>query len=363
MCRLWHTQINKMNEIVKYHNQLNSVSLTGFNCIEMNIFYTALYYLREKASSEIIIPYIDLQHLANMKKNNPQYIYDKLMETKDKIFHLSLDPLGKSIPGKVDYDCHLFSTWHNSKISRELRLGMDPSYTWLVNDNRFNFTSFELLEFVNLKSVYAKNLFKILKQWKTTGRYRVDSIVLLRFLLAVPPGMKDEYLSARIISPAVTEIREKTDSFENLQYNGLYNGRNHKINGFQFTWLPDKGKGTPVIHKTDSPVIYHLSGQSLTAEEVNELKTVFPEELVNQTIQRILDKPYIGCLKKDVIAKWCQEDMDFRENNNIFMKSKAHNFTQRDYDYSELEKMLCEETRQNIRAKHPRYLRVTHHLS
>ena len=67
-----------MNEIVKYHNKLNTVSLAGFNCIELNIFYTALYYLKEKAASEIIIPYGDLQSLANIKKNNHTRLKDLL---------------------------------------------------------------------------------------------------------------------------------------------------------------------------------------------------------------------------------------------------------------------------------------------
>ena len=334
-----------MNEIVKYHNQLNTVSLSGFNCIELNIFYSALYYLKEKDTSEITIPYGDLQMLANMKKNNPQYIYDKLTETKKKIFHLSLDPLGKSIPGKEDYDQHLFSVWYNSRTNRELKLGMDPNFTWLVNDNRFNFTSFELMEFVNLKSVYAKNLFKILKQWKKAGRYRADSIAFLRFLLAVAPGMKDEYLSARIIRPAVKEIREKTNSFRNLGFRGIYDGRNHKLEGFVFEWQPEQVNPMQLESRNTGRELYRLHGQVLTEEEYSELQTRFPTELVDKTIQRILEKPYYGCLCLDTIAKWCQEDIEFQNNRILIQKPKALNYCQRDYDYAALEKMLLEETR------------------
>lgn len=56
-------------------------------------------------------------------------------------------------------------------------------------------------------------------------------------------------------------------------------------------------------------VIYTLGNQSLTLEDYNSLVSQFGKDLVDYHIHRILNKPYRGMLRKDIITKWCQESM------------------------------------------------------
>ncbi len=52
--------------------------------------------------------------------------------------------------------------------SIEIQVNM-PYFGYLLNFLHANFTSFELLEFQNISGKYAKTLYRLLKQWKSTG--------------------------------------------------------------------------------------------------------------------------------------------------------------------------------------------------
>ena len=76
-----------------------------------------------------------------------------------------------------------------------------------------NFTRFELAEFVSLKSSYSKGLYRLLKQFRTTGYYEVP-IEDFRRLLDVPKSYRMSDINKTILTPALTEL---SDIFPELQ--------------------------------------------------------------------------------------------------------------------------------------------------
>jgi len=61
-----------------------------------------------------------------------------------------------------------------STANWETFIKINPDFAWLLNeftDKMKGYTIFELQESVGLQSKYAKNLYRILKQWRTKGGF------------------------------------------------------------------------------------------------------------------------------------------------------------------------------------------------
>ena len=56
-------------------------------------------------------------------------------------------------------------------------------------------------------------------------------------------------------------------------------------------------------------VKHTLGNQSLTTDDYEDLVRQYGKEAVDYQINRILSKPYNGCLRKDIIARWVSESL------------------------------------------------------
>ncbi len=92
-----------MNEIVKYHNNFNSVALKNFSGVEINLLMAICSKLKNKDINEIKLEFSDLRRMVNSKHRgelrfiqNLEQMYKKLLnlsiriETEDKITNFIL---------------------------------------------------------------------------------------------------------------------------------------------------------------------------------------------------------------------------------------------------------------------------------
>lgn len=63
-----------------------------------------------------------------------------------------------------------------------------------------------------------------------------------------------------------------------------------------------------VADGTHTP-LFRLKDEVLTSGEYNQLVSSYSKDVADKVIQRILDKPYHGCLNTNTISKWCKERM------------------------------------------------------
>lgn len=100
---------------------------------------------------------------------------------------------------------------------------------------RKQFTTYQLKQAAALRSIYAWRLFECLQSWKSKGRWVVDINEFQRIMEAPSSCQKDfGRLRARIIEPAVKELRDK-DNFE-IEWVPVKAGR--KVSGLCFTFQP-----------------------------------------------------------------------------------------------------------------------------
>ena len=71
---------------------------------------------------------------------------------------------------------------------------MSEKFDYLLNKILGNYTKFDLIDFVRLKSGYSKNIFKLLKQWDSVRGYKV-SVVDFKEVLGVSDKIQQQILT------------------------------------------------------------------------------------------------------------------------------------------------------------------------
>ena len=133
-----------------------------------------------------------------------------------------------------------------------------------------NFTILELENFVKLKSVYSKTLFRILKQWDSI-HYKKFELQELRELLDVPASYSTARFNQRILTPMENELKQ---FFPHLTIEKKKTGK--VITEIEISW----GKKEPEIEIVDD----------IEVEISEELDKAFEKASHNRYISPFLTK-------------------------------------------------------------------------
>ena len=103
------------------------------------------------------------------------------------------------------------------------------------------YTSFDLLEYTNLKSAYSKKIFTLIKQFEKTGWVEIK-YQEFRELLDIPKSYYPKDIERQILKPVENELSQY---FKKFKYIKKMFG--NKINSIKFTW--DITKPTPELYE------------------------------------------------------------------------------------------------------------------
>ena len=79
-----------MNDVVKYHNHFNSISLKNFNSIELNLLMAICSQIRDKGIDEITLNFSELKNMVKYKhRGNIRFVKD-LEQIYKKLITLSI---------------------------------------------------------------------------------------------------------------------------------------------------------------------------------------------------------------------------------------------------------------------------------
>ena len=110
------------------------------------------------------------------------------------------------------------------------------------------FTFYELEDFVKIKSTYAKQMYRHLKQWRTKGKVTFG-IERLRAVLDVPRKYTSGEVTRRVVNPIVKEL---SSYFKNLKCDVIKEKtRGNPVKEYVFTFerdtsLPYQGQAEPI---------------------------------------------------------------------------------------------------------------------
>lgn len=252
------------NEIVKYSNQFNAQALRKFTALDLDLLMAIAARVRDKEIDEVTFTFEELRRLAHVKKNlTDKELAARIVEVNDRLLACRF----KFQDDSRTVQFTLFSGFETDWKTRKLLVAVNPRFSFLLNDLTSQFTRFELAEFTALKSSYAKETYRRLKQYRQTGVWKV-SIEEFRRLLDVPESYQTCDLNKRVLKPIQEELWPLLNLVVHKKFRkGAGRGR-RSLAGFEFEFDPEKVPGGAPAPRVE------LSGSVVTDEARKSLRDV-----------------------------------------------------------------------------------------
>ena len=219
-------------DIVKYSNWLNNLSFAGFGQTDFNLFMVLCAEMKDRGTTERTFTFSDLKKKAGIETHSNTRTAEELDKMTDKM---------QKVVCKIRTDSELikfvlFPTFRINDEEGTLTVAVNKDFQFVLNSLASQFTTFELQEFVQLDSRYAKTLYRLLKQFKTTGDLTISADDF-RARLNIPKSYPTKAISARIIEPT---IRALHDSFPDLKCEVLHASKpGRPVRSYRFSFTPD----------------------------------------------------------------------------------------------------------------------------
>ncbi len=254
-------------EIVCYKNEMNAIPLRNFNSKEMDLLFSICSRVREKGTDLIEFTFNDLKTLSDYKMTATKHFIKDIEGVYDKLIQLNL---------KIGTDTEftkfvLFKKYTVSASNETVTIGVNEEFKYILNEITQNFTKFELEEFTNIRSSYAKTAYRQLKRFRKTG-YAIFTIDQFRELLCIPKSYQISHITDNILKPIQSELSQY---FRSLKIKKVKAKGRRTITHIEFTFqgeddmLPNGKyrikKGKDVVEKAP------------TEMSEDEAKKVFPD--------------------------------------------------------------------------------------
>lgn len=223
------------NELVKYHHELNTIPLRKFSSVEMNLFFSIVSRMREKGDKTVRFSFNQLKELSNYKATANTRFIDDLKETYEKILSLRF---GRRSQNGLNFS--MFVMFTEFEIIGEadepyVDIKIHDKAIPLLNDLD-EWVRYSLKQFTDLQSSYSKTMFRLLKQFRTTG-YAYFTKDDFHELLDIPKSYKQGNIDQKILNPIKKEL---TPFFKGLIIRKKYGkGRGKPVIGYQFSFKPE----------------------------------------------------------------------------------------------------------------------------
>ena len=220
------------NEIVKYDNRLNTIPLGRLNANELNLFISLVQQSYQKGTRTLVYSFDKIKALSKYDRSNERFVKD-VMRTNSKL--LSINAYIDDGVTVTQFAC--FNTFKINRAEHTLTVAVNPDFQGLFNDLK-NWTRFQLAQFNNLHSAYAKNMFRLIKQYRTVGRLKLTSDELFKQLDLPKSYKKDQgNVRKRVLRPIKEELTPVIRGLAIKTIRGA--GRGRPVVGYEFTWHPE----------------------------------------------------------------------------------------------------------------------------
>ena len=281
-----------MNEIVKYHNNFNSVALKNFNGVEIDLLMAICSKLKNEDINEIKLEFSDLRRMVNSKHRGELRFIQNLEQMYKKLLNLSIrieteDKITNFI---------LFTKYEILKKQKIIIIKINEEFKFLLNKLINNFTRFELNEFISLKSNYSKEIYRRLKQFKHTGIWKIK-MNNFRELLNIPEKYRMSEIDKKVLKISMEELNKYFNNFKIIK---IKKGR--KIEFLEFKFVPEK-KYNEKVESSDRELSFPDETKKIetTPKKVLRVAEAFPEvkKEKNLTLKERIEKE-IGILKNGI---------------------------------------------------------------
>lgn len=216
--------------VTKFHNDLNGLSFGSFNPVELDLFFTIISNIKNQGIVEVTYDFNKLRSLSDYKHRGRERFLKDLERTYKKMLNIIWTIRDN---GVTDYFV-LFTRFTIDENAQTVTIKVNEEYQYILNDLTASFTRFELKEFTQLKSVYSKTLYRVLKQFRMTGFYKVN-INKFRDLLDVPESYTISDIDSRVLNQSMKELKDYFNNLKVTKIRGKTRGRPITHLEFKFT--------------------------------------------------------------------------------------------------------------------------------
>lgn len=213
-----------MNEIVKYHNDMNTVALRKFSATELDLLMSICHIMRDESIDFLTLDFAYLKELTQFSSTTVTDFVKALDNTYNKLIQTNI---------KIGNDTKwtrfvLFTEYTIDTKEQTVTIGVNKKFQYILNELQNRFTRFELGEFINLKSSYAKECYRRLKQFRTTGEWFV-TIDEFKRVLDIPKSYQMCDIDKWVINPIKKELSPLFDNFYIIKEYKKGRGRGGKV--------------------------------------------------------------------------------------------------------------------------------------
>ena len=277
--------------MIKYHNNLNKIALKDFNQRELSIFFAVCSIMKEQGIQELNISFSDLERIVGIQFKDKNELVTYIRNTNKKLLNLKTEIANDG----VYINFVLFKTFITDTNKNMLTIKVNEEFAYILNDLTQNFTLFELNEFNLLTSIYAKHLYRLLKQFRYTGYYKVE-INEFRRLLDIPSSYQMNDINKRVLNPAIKEV---SNFFTSLKLTKEKEGRNIKYLKFTFD------KERRAVEKEEGTIDISIDNSNIDMIEHHKENILCPK----------CGKPLVLLTKKDGNTFWGHPDYNAHKDN------------------------------------------------
>lgn len=259
--------------MLKYHNDMNLIAFKDFSQRELNIFFSLCLLMKEKGTGEITLSYDEIKNVIPDRFESKAKFEEILESVYDKLLQLRLESRDKN---KIEKFI-LFTSYKIHVNEKTVTINTNSDYSYILNNLSKNFTLFELQEFNELSSTYSKHMFRLLKQYRSTGFFRINVDEFKR-LLDIPKSYTMKKIGVKVLGPIEKEL---VSYFNDFKINKIKSGRS--ITELEFTFKPQHYKCNDELNNIDT-IDVEATQSNLIKEKKNQI--ICPkcgQELVKRT--------------------------------------------------------------------------------
>lgn len=221
--------------IVKYDNYLNQLALSSFTAVELDLLMTICSKMKNQELNIVNLSFDEIRELSAYSRSSHEDLIKSLKET-----NLKLSKIACTLENESDViQFVLFTTFWIQKREKALIIQVNPDFSFVLNALDKNFTRFELSEFIRLNGRYPKQLYRLLKQYRSTGVFRIG-LQDLREKMDIPETYDIRDIREKVLKPAIKEI---SPYFEDLKFEAKKEKRRgNPVTGYEFTFKKETVK-------------------------------------------------------------------------------------------------------------------------
>lgn len=269
--------INK-TEFTKYSNDMNTVIFEHFNVRELDLFFAICSKLKFKRDSKVTLTFKTLKELANITTVSKKEMVELLDSTYDKMLNLKMKVGNEDIYSRFV----LFQDYTVNNIDETITISVGEKFQYVLNNLSSNFTRFQTTEFTSLKSMYSKEVYRFLKQFRRTGQWFIK-IDEFRACLRIPESYTMSDIDKRVLKKVEKELKP---IFKGLSITKIRPKKNGRVERLEFRFEketdPKKIEQEYTPEEIEDSVDFVKSGRT-KQEEI--LETLYSLDMSRATLE------------------------------------------------------------------------------